>query len=96
MLDVGDGIANHILQEDLEDAKCLLVDEPVDMLDSATPSQTSNGRLRNSLDVIPQNLTVPFRSSLSQTLASLMSRKPEEKHTRYSLDETETKLLVLR
>ena len=73
VLGVGDSIANHVLQEDLEDATCLLVDETADTLDSATPGQTPNGRLGNSLDVIPQNLTVPFRSSLSQTLASFSS-----------------------
>ena len=65
VLGVGHSIANHVLQEDLEDATCLLIDETADTLDSATPGQTPNGRLRNSLDVIPQNLTVPFRSSLS-------------------------------
>ena len=71
VLSVGHGITDHVLQKDLEDATCLLVDQTADMLHSTPASQTTNRRLRDPLDVIVKNLTASFRSSLAQTLASL-------------------------
>nr|GMC53875.1 probable nucleoside diphosphate kinase 5 [Ipomoea batatas] len=67
----GNSVADHVLEEDLEDTTSLFVDEIGDMLHSTTASQTTNGLLRDSLDVVPENLTVSFRSSLSQTLTAL-------------------------
>lgn len=70
VLSVGNSVTDDILQEDLEDATCLLIDEPADTLHTAPTSQTANCRLRDTLDVVPQHLTVSFGSTLSQTLAS--------------------------
>jgi hypothetical protein len=47
------------------------VDEPRDTLHSSSPGQTPDGRLGDSLDVVPEHLAVTLRSSLSETLASL-------------------------
>jgi hypothetical protein len=41
VLGVSNGIANDILEEDLEDAASLLVDEARDTLDAATTGETS-------------------------------------------------------
>ena len=45
MLGVGDGITDDVLQENLEDTTGLFVDEARDSLDTATTSQTTDGRL---------------------------------------------------
>ena len=75
VLSVGHGITDHVLQKDLKDATCLLVDQIADMLHSTPASQTTNRRLRDPLDVIVKNLTASFRSSLAQTLASLSTSR---------------------
>ena len=71
VLGVGDRVADHGLQERLEYAAGLLVDEARDPLDSATAGQTADGRLGDSLDVVPQDLAVALGSSLAETLSSL-------------------------
>ena len=48
---VGDGIPDHVLQEDLEDATGLLVDEARDPLDSSPPRQTADGGLGDALHI---------------------------------------------
>jgi hypothetical protein len=73
VLSVGDGITNHILQEDLEDTSGLLVYKTTETLDSTTPSQTTDRRLGDTLDVITKNLTMPLGATLSQSLTSLSS-----------------------
>ena len=71
VLSVGDGISDDVLKEDLEDSTGLLIDETRDTLDSSTASQTPDGGLGDSLDVVSQHLTVTLGASLSQSLASL-------------------------
>ncbi|KAL8129211.1 hypothetical protein V2J09_018366 [Rumex salicifolius] len=68
---VSHSIANNVLKEDLEDASGLLVDETADSLHASSPRKPTNGGLRDALDVVPQNLTVSFCSSLSKPLPSL-------------------------
>ncbi|KFU99742.1 hypothetical protein N340_06166, partial [Tauraco erythrolophus] len=58
VLGVGDGVTDHVLQEDLQHAARLLVDEPRDALHAATPSQAADGRLGDALDVVAQHLAV--------------------------------------
>ena len=67
---VGDGIPDHILQEDLEDTTGLLVDQARDTLDSSPPRQTPDGGLGDALDVIPQHLPVALGASLAESLSS--------------------------
>ena len=45
VLGVGDCVTDHVLQEGLEDAASLLVDETRDTLDTSTTSQTTDGGL---------------------------------------------------
>ncbi|XBH76203.1 hypothetical protein VPH35_102885 [Triticum aestivum] len=71
VLGVGDGVADDVLQEDLEHAAGLLVDEPRDALHAATPSQTTDGRLGDALDVVAQHLPVALGAALAQPLPSL-------------------------
>ena len=52
VLAVGDCVTDDVLEEDLENSTGLLVDETTDTLDTASSSKSSNGRLRDSLDVV--------------------------------------------
>ena len=70
MLSVGDGIPDDVLKEDLEDSTGLLIDEARDTLDSSTASQTPDGGLGDSLDVVSQHLTVTLGASLAESLSS--------------------------
>ena len=53
MLDVGDRVTYDVLQEDLEDAASIHVDESGDVLDSSTTGWTTDGRLGDALDEVP-------------------------------------------
>ena len=75
MLSVGDGIANHVLKEHLQDATGLLVDESRDSLHATTASKTADSGLCNALDVITQNLAVTLRAPLSESLSSFASSR---------------------
>ncbi|GER57252.1 p-hydroxybenzoic acid efflux pump subunit aaeB [Striga asiatica] len=75
MLSVGDGIADDILQKDLQDTASLLVDEAADALDTAPPGQTADRRLRDALDVVPEHLTVALGSALAEALAALATSR---------------------
>ena len=70
MFGVGDGVADDVLKEDLEDAAGLLVDETRDTLDTTTASQTADGRLGNALDVVAQHLTMALGASFAESFAS--------------------------
>eukprot|EP00955_Chlamydomonas_euryale_P074143 361947-Chlamydomonas_euryale.AAC.2 len=71
MLCVGDRIADHVLQEDLQHAACLFINETADALDAAAASQTANCGLGDALDVVAEHLAVTLRAALSETLAAL-------------------------
>ena len=71
MLGVGDGITNDVLKEDLEDTTGLFIDETGDTFDTSTTSQTTDGRLGDTLDIITQHLAMTLSASLSEPLASL-------------------------
>jgi hypothetical protein len=59
VLGVGDGVADDVLEEDLEHAAGLLVDEPRDALDAAPPGQPPDRRLGDPLDVVAERLPCP-------------------------------------
>ena len=71
VLSVGDGIADDILEEHLEDTAGLLVDEAADSLDTTSASKTANSGLGDTLDVIAKHLPVPLGAALTETLATL-------------------------
>ena len=73
VLSVGDSVPDDVLQEDLENATGLLVDEARDTLDSSTTGQSPNGGLGDALDVVPEHLPVPLGAALAQSLASFTS-----------------------
>ena len=75
VLGVRDGIADDILEENLEYTACLLVDETGDSLDSTTASESTDCRLRDTLDVITQNFAMTLSTTLSKTLSSFAATR---------------------
>lgn len=72
---VGDRVTNDVLEEHLQDAAGLFVDQSRDTLDTATTSQTTNGRLRDALDVVAKDLSVTLGASFAESLASFASAR---------------------
>lgn len=70
VLGVGDGIADHVLEEYLEDAPGLLVDEAGDTLHASSTGQTTDGGLGDTLDVVAQHLPVTLSASLAESFSS--------------------------
>ncbi len=61
-----------IFKERLENTTSLLIDETRDTLDTATTSETTNGRLGDALDVVAQDLPVALSSTLSESLMDVL------------------------
>ena len=70
---VGDGITDDVFQENLEDTSGFFVDQARDTLDTTTTSQTADGGLGDTLDVITQDFAMTLGASLSESLASFSS-----------------------
>ena len=75
VLGVGDGITDDVLEEDLEYTASLLVDETRDSLHSTTASQTTDCRLRDTLDVITQDFAMTLSATLSKTISSFATTR---------------------
>jgi hypothetical protein len=73
VLSVGNGVTDDVLKEDLEDTTSLFVDQTRDTLDTTTTSQTTDGGLGNTLDIITKDLSVTLGASLSETFSSFSS-----------------------
>ena len=71
MLRVGDGISDHILEEHLQHAPSLLVDESGNTLHASSAGQTSDSRLGDALDIVPQDFPVPLSPTFSKALSAL-------------------------
>ena len=78
MLGVGDGITDHVLEEDLEDATGLLVDEARDALHTSTSGKTADGGLGDSLDVVTQDLAMTLGASFSQSFTSFATARHDD------------------
>jgi hypothetical protein len=71
VLGVCDGITDDTLEECLEDGARLLVDHGRDTLDTTTTSETSDGGLGDTLNVVTQNLAMALGTALAEALATL-------------------------
>lgn len=76
---VGDGVTDHVLQENFQDTTSLLVDETGDTLDTTTTSQTTDSGLGNTLDVITKYLAMTLGSTLSESLSSFTTARHDER-----------------
>jgi len=63
VLRVGDCITDDVLKEDLQDTASLLVDQTRDTLDTTSTCKTTDGWLRDTLDVITKNFPVSLGAS---------------------------------
>merc|ERR550519_471719 len=75
VLRVGDGVPDHVLQENLEDAPGLLIDQAGDPLNTAPSGETPDGRLSDPLDIVTKNLPVPLGSSLPESLTTFATSR---------------------
>ena len=70
MRSVGDRVSDDVLKKDLEDTTSLFVDQTGDTLDTTTTSETTDGGLGDTLDVITKDLAMTLGTSLSEALAT--------------------------
>lgn len=75
VLGVGDGITDDVLQENLQHTTGLLVDQTGDTLDTTSASQTADGGLGDTLDVVTENLAMTLGASLSKTFSSFTTAR---------------------
>ena len=75
VLSVGHTVTNDVLKEHLQDTTSFLVNQTRDTLHTTTTCKTTDGGLRNTLDVITENLSVTLGASLSKTFSSLSSAR---------------------
>ena len=79
VLGVGDGVADYVLQEDLEDTASFFVNQTRNTLDATSSSQTSDCRLGNSLDVVAKNFPVTLGASFPQAFTAFASTRHVER-----------------
>uniref|UniRef100_A0A0R3NX76 Core Histone H2A/H2B/H3 domain-containing protein n=1 Tax=Drosophila pseudoobscura pseudoobscura TaxID=46245 RepID=A0A0R3NX76_DROPS len=75
MFGVGDGITDNVFQKHFQHSTSFLVDESRDTFYTATTSQTADSGLRDTLDVITQNLAMTLSASLSQAFATFTTTR---------------------
>jgi hypothetical protein len=75
VLGVGDRVTDDVLEEDLEDATGLLVDETRDTLHTTTTGETTDSGLGDTLDVVTKDLAVTLGAALSETLSALSTAR---------------------
>ena len=78
VLGVGDGITDDVLKENLEDTTGLFVDETADSLHTTSASQTADGGLGDTLDVITQDFAMTLGASFAESLSSFTTSRHVE------------------
>ena len=64
VLGVRDRVADHVLEEDLEDAARLLINKAADSLYPASSCESTDSRLRYALDVVMEHFAMSFCTAL--------------------------------
>ena len=70
VLGVGDGVPDHIFEENFKNTSGLFVDKTGDALNATSAGQSANGGLGDALDVVAKDLAVALGASLSESLSS--------------------------
>jgi len=73
VLCVGHSVSDDFFEEDLDDRAGFFVDETRDALHTTAASKTTDRRLGNFLDIVPENLAVTLCTAFSKAFASLAS-----------------------
>lgn len=58
VLGIGDRVTDDVLEEDLEDATSFFINQTTDTLDATTTSETTDGRLSDTLNVVAKNFAM--------------------------------------
>lgn len=72
---VCDSITDDGLKESLEHPASLFVDHGGDTLDTTSPSETTDSRLGNALDVVSEDLSVTLSTTLAEAFATFATYK---------------------
>ena len=75
VLGVGDSITDHVLQENLENATGLFVNQPGDTFHTTSSCQSSDSWLSDTLDVVTENFPVTLGTSFSKTFSSFSTSR---------------------
>jgi len=75
VLSVRHSVTDHVLQEHFENATSLLVDQTRDTLHTTSASKTTDGWLRDALDVITKDLAMTLGATLAKTFASFTTSR---------------------
>ena len=76
---VSHSVTDHVLQEHFEDATSLFVDQTRDTLHTTSASKTTDGWLRDALDVVTKNLAMTLGATLAKTFASFATSRHYDK-----------------
>jgi hypothetical protein len=71
VLRVRDRVADDVLQEDLQHASGLFVDQTGDALHPSSSCKTTDSGLGYALDVVAEHLAMTFRASFTESLTAL-------------------------
>jgi len=75
VLSVRHSVTDHVLQEHFENATSLLVDQTGDTLHTTSASKTTDGWLRDALDVVTKYLAMTLSATLAKTFASFTTSR---------------------
>ena len=73
VLGVGDGVPDHVLEENFKNTSGLFVDKTGDALNATSAGQSANGGLGDALDVVAKDLAVTLGAALSKSFSSFAS-----------------------
>jgi len=75
MLSVGQSILDHVLEEHLQHSSGFFVDAGADTLHTSSASQTANGGLGDTLNVVVEHTSVTLGADLAQSFSSFASSR---------------------
>src|SRR6185436_3247085 len=75
MLAIGDRIADHVFQKQLQHTSDFFVNQSGNSLHSASARQSANRGLRYALDVISQHFAMTLSASFSQAFATFATSR---------------------
>jgi len=85
-------VTDHVLQEHFEDATSLLVDQARDTLHTTSASKTTDGWLRDALDVVTKYLAMTLGATLAETFASFTTSRHTDHSRMHAEIQTEMQL----
>jgi hypothetical protein len=65
MLSVSDSVTDDVLKEHFQHTSGLFIDEARDTLDTTSSCETTDCRLRDALDVVSEDLSVPLGTAFA-------------------------------